>query len=138
MGLSPRTRRNLRRIRHRLHETGSISAHAEEPVDHDKAGRIDEVYLRARGGTSRGGSGVRKTKGLSPRTRRNPRAIFARKAWVGSISAHAEEPLCIAGSLTRYGVYLRARGGTRMAGSISRSCRGLSPRTRRNRADHGC
>ncbi|ABI62529.2 Hypothetical protein GbCGDNIH1_1631 [Granulibacter bethesdensis CGDNIH1] len=53
------------------HGLGSISAHAEEPGRGRKSKNVHRVYLRARGGTSRGLLSENPAGGLSPRTRRN-------------------------------------------------------------------
>ncbi len=72
MGLSPRTRGNLCRGSWPTAETGSIPAHAGEPLLAPLAVSQQTVYPRARGGTSRGVHGISATTGLSPRTRGNP------------------------------------------------------------------
>ncbi|AHJ68531.1 Hypothetical protein GbCGDNIH2_1629 [Granulibacter bethesdensis] len=92
-GLSPRTRRN-RIISCRQYSCRrSISAHAEEPRRCDDGRSADKVYLRARGGTENDVGHDAPALGLSPRTRRNRDAILGRYITLGSISAHAEEPL---------------------------------------------
>ncbi|APH65064.1 Hypothetical protein GbCGDNIH1I4_1630 [Granulibacter bethesdensis] len=132
-GLSPRTRRN--RMMHPAHPaiSGSISAHAEEPIfSLGSAARI-AVYLRARGGTYDLCRAMVTAQGLSPRTRRNHEWIQAGVHHRGSISAHAEEPLSSERQGSSARVYLRARGGTAHHCLGCPVCQGLSPRTRRNR-----
>ncbi|ASV62448.1 Hypothetical protein GbCGDNIH1_1629a [Granulibacter bethesdensis CGDNIH1] len=131
-GLSPRTRRNRSPLPWLPGLPGSISAHAEEPIRPPSILFINQVYLRARGGTVRPIPPCWTHTGLSPRTRRNLERCVRIGAIVGSISAHAEEPrFCLS---ARYAsrVYLRARGGTSRKKAKGRGAQGLSPRTRRN------
>ncbi len=71
-GLSPRTRRNLDAERLARSGVGPISAYAEEPASNAAENAAATAYLRVRGGTICGARLRRLSKGLSPRTRRNP------------------------------------------------------------------
>ncbi|ABI62599.2 Hypothetical protein GbCGDNIH1_1701 [Granulibacter bethesdensis CGDNIH1] len=136
-GLSPRTRRNPDEAPNAEVTERSISAHAEEPSRKTAPCLCRWVYLRARGGTRQTNRARQLETGLSPRTRRNPEKYLTDVEGVGSISAHAEEPPTVVGSLRSQGVYLRARGGTTWGTIVQRPLAGLSPRTRRNRIRWG-
>ncbi len=90
----------------------SISAHAEEPRSGRMTLNASWVYLRARGGTRAVPRRACTIRGLSPRTRRNPRRRDLLAGRHRSISAHAEEPA--------------------PARVVQAPSRGLSPRMRRN------
>ncbi|APH54927.1 Hypothetical protein GbCGDNIH9_1629 [Granulibacter bethesdensis] len=138
LGLSPRTRRNPRSRMPLRSKNRSISAHAEEPASHSARWLAWRVYLRARGGTRVVENMLEPSQGLSPRTRRNrPSDVFFARPR-GSISAHAEEPRAARTAIATRGVYLRARGGTRLASLRYPSAKGLSPRTRRNPREARC
>src|SRR5690606_2900185 len=92
-GLSPRTRGNLRTRGPRLARVGSIPAHAGEPSGRASASPTPRVYPRARGGTVGGRGCGRRDRGLSPRTRGNPVGWAIPAVDVGSIPAHAGEPM---------------------------------------------
>ncbi|BAO85695.1 putative membrane protein [Caballeronia cordobensis] len=115
LGLSPRTRRNLKCCLFIDHSTRSISAHAEESKSPSRPRR--------------------KNDGLSPRTRRNRSGPPECPSLCRSISAHAEESRHRGSASHRTKVYLRARGGIRLARPRIERDAGLSPRTRRNPLD---
>ncbi len=114
-GLSPRTRRNLRRERCGRAVPAPISAYAEEPPTSSDEPVVSWAYLRVR---------------------RNPRDHGLRGRQRGPISEYAEEPTAsrTTGSAAR--AYLRVRGGTEFDGARGELFLGLSPRTRRN-LQHG-
>ena len=99
MGLSPRMRGNRHFRVPRPRASRSIPAHAGEPQTHSHGARGIPVYPRACGGTTSGGALPKREHGLSPRMRGNHRNVDAPVVDVGSIPAHAGEPL----SLTVYG-----------------------------------
>ena len=133
-GLSPRTRGNHRVPMNDLHFMGSIPAHAGEPRSKSAAQSPWRVYPRARGGTKRELLRARSPGGLSPRTRGNRGGRRAHWGSVGSIPAHAGEPLMQTSAQILSRVYPRARGGTFIETLISLDSWGLSPRTRGNRS----
>ena len=131
-GLSPRTRGNLLAVQKRHAVQGSIPANAGEPSRKWSAVEPKGVYPRERGGTSSPSRSGTPYRGLSPRTRGNPKRQQARAADSGSIPANAGEPRRSRWPNCRSGVYPRERGGT--AGEHRRHFhgQGLSPRTRGN------
>ena len=91
-GLSPRTRGNPARCPEPSADGGSIPAHAGEPLDKGVHVGQDPVYPRARGGTYYERKTGAKCRGLSPRTRGNPKTRRRTTTNEGSIPAHAGEP----------------------------------------------
>ena len=71
--------------------------------------------------------------GLSPRMRGNRRGRFSGRHHVGSIPAHAGEPIRFIGFEYMAGVYPRACGGTSKRSTLCAILQGLSPRMRGNR-----
>ena len=71
--------------------------------------------------------------GLSPRMRGNPNSIHIYPPVIGSIPAHAGEPLIQLLGHSFTGVYPRACGGTFVKLHANRDLPGLSPRMRGNR-----
>ena len=90
------------------------------------------VYPRARGGTIKKSLVPGVYLGLSPRTRGNQAGQRTTLAAVGSIPAHAGEPIPPPPSACTPRVYPRARGGTSSGKFSNSSSDGLSPRTRGN------
>ncbi len=91
-----------------------------------------KVYPRARGGTCSMMTSLTLSGGLSPRTRGNLGSDPVSRTTLGSIPAHAGEPMG-AGTPTRaIRVYPRARGGTIQGIPACWWSTGLSPRTRGN------
>ena len=152
-GLSPRMRGNLRPTKRTAYNTGSIPAHAGEPLPSGLAPTSGWVYPRACGGTPGICSTTQMRSGLSPRMRGNlgnarqmeagdgsiPRMRGNLGAFCpglhqnGSIPAHAGEPTVCSqwGGWDR--VYPRACGGTKESASVAAYIAGLSPRMRGNR-----
>ena len=92
-GLSPRMRGNrVQRFRAVAHK-GSIPAHAGEPAAFRVSADENRVYPRACGGTLCVTAGQQHPGGLSPRMRGNPSDTESENERVGSIPAHAGEPL---------------------------------------------
>ena len=134
IGLSPPTRGNPPLSSASMMSARSIPAHAGEPGGDGRRRRVGEVYPRPRGGTPTAPAILRSSSGLSPptrgnRARRNPRPVA-----IGSIPAHAGEPVHVALRLGLVGVYPRPRGGTLIDELTLRSVTGLSPPTRGNPA----
>ena len=71
-------------------------------------------------------------QGLSPRMRGNRRLQRTRYAGMGSIPAHAGEPVCVPVGTGRNRVYPRACGGTEWRDQKGGKVYGLSPRMRGN------
>ena len=71
-GLSPPTRGNLRVYQAKGSNQRSIPAHAGEPGSAAASRRLEPVYPRPRGGTSRTTLSICSSHGLSPPTRGNP------------------------------------------------------------------
>src|SRR5690606_25473033 len=111
-GLSPRTRGNRDQDGGAAPVQGSIPAHAGEPSSEWLAWRDVKVYPRARGGTGFANAMKSVGWGLSPRTRGNLPAAWARMPLPGSIPAHAGEPRTSCARRSKSRVYPRARGGT--------------------------
>ena len=72
-------------------------------------------------------------RGLSPRMRGNPDHSTRTSADLGSIPAHAGEPLMLPADCGLIGVYPRACGGTSRSCPVCPLTKGLSPRMRGNR-----
>ena len=132
VGLSPRMRGNLPGRPRAARTSGSIPAHAGEPLSEQRSYAQARVYPRACGGTELSADIAKPTTGLSPRMRGNrPQAIRGRLG-IGSIPAHAGEPSdCVAQKLG-HGVYPRACGGTFEKPATMAFTSGLSPRMRGN------
>ena len=111
-GLSPPTRGNLPHGVDPVSDTGSIPAHAGEPVRSDPSFALRRVYPRPRGGTHSESERVPASIGLSPPTRGNRVDGEIDMADDGSIPAHA--------------------GGTRASRELGAALTGLSPPTRGN------
>ena len=131
-GLSPPTRGNRIRERNAQRNLGSIPAHAGEPVSMPPVSSAIEVYPRPRGGTSTLLMMVERGGGLSPPTRGNPLAVALAVSALGSIPAHAGEPVGLAVDRLGGQVYPRPRGGTYAGKSRAHGRGGLSPPTRGN------
>ena len=131
-GLSPRVRGNRRRSARPAARPGSIPACAGEPRCPSVPGRRGRVYPRVCGGTSRGTTGERTRKGLSPRVRGNRLNADRNIQFRRSIPACAGEPGTALTPHFRQGVYPRVCGGTRSARGWFPLRGGLSPRVRGN------
>src|SRR5215472_11535853 len=131
-GRSPRGRRNPRRALGTAVGEGSISAWAEEPLFDEGILLLVGVDLRVGGGTRAPDCGPCGLAGRSPRGRRN---LFAGRlvvAFIGSISAWAEEPLQRQSLNRPAWVDLRVGGGTCKCYWQGDVIWGRSPRGRRN------
>ena len=131
-GLSPRMRGNHPHDEGRKARMGSIPAHAGEPWRCRHQHRPRRVYPRACGGTPGYTYRVYSSWGLSPRMRGNLGLHHLDGVLVGSIPAHAGEPLTGARWVDRGRVYPRACGGTRDKTKGGLDAEGLSPRMRGN------
>ena len=131
-GLSPRTRGNPPASHLAAGGLGSIPANAGEPLCSKISLLVCGVYPRERGGTRSVRRGNAAARGLSPRTRGNPRPRKAALTLTGSIPANAGEPTSPARRTSSTRVYPRERGGTACWPSRTPLCTGLSPRTRGN------
>ena len=131
-GLSPPTRGNPGRAGRQPDRAGSIPAHAGEPRARCAGAPASKVYPRPRGGTGGRRRFSRRSWGLSPPTRGNPRQADRRGVRVGSIPAHAGEPVDLQSSQPTHRVYPRPRGGTRAVRPRVGDAHGLSPPTRGN------
>ena len=132
-GLSPPTRGNHGACHNWGGGHGSIPAHAGEPDRRRWRSRGGWVYPRPRGGTRTSASEAGGESGLSPPTRGNPDAGAARMRRVGSIPAHAGEPIRDRAARRSTAVYPRPRGGTRSPWQSATARDGLSPPTWGNR-----
>ena len=92
-GLSPPTRGNPEQYTAGIRRRGSIPAHAGEPRRGRRRFAPKKVYPRPRGGTRLGEPADFRPIGLSPPTRGNPLRGRHLAGGVGSIPAHAGEPL---------------------------------------------
>ena len=134
-GLSPPTRGNQRTTSPGPDSMRSIPAHAgEPPLSLDSDCQI-RVYPRPRGGTVFALVNRYLRQGLSPPTRGNRMRPVIVKLSIGSIPAHAGEPL--RGDRRHEGgaVYPRPRGGTWRDSPPTTIAAGLSPPTRGNLDD---
>ena len=131
-GLSPPTRGNLLPIRYVDTGTGSIPAHAGEPLVGRWWEAVGMVYPRPRGGTDLKVQVGVGGHGLSPPTRGNLRCLRPQEVAWGSIPAHAGEPIRRGPGDVVAQVYPRPRGGTPRLCLAARSTSGLSPPTRGN------
>ena len=132
LGLSPHTRGNRDPLFKFFQRHGSIPAHAGEPRWPRSARREPRVYPRTRGGTENEVDSALHNGGLSPHTRGN-RAVHVPALWnVGSIPAHAGEPIPCARRIATARVYPRTRGGTGPIARPTGRAHGLSPHTRGN------
>ena len=131
-GLSPPTRGNLGGIPSGGGEEGSIPAHAGEPIERSSERFATGVYPRPRGGTRRRQRGSAKPRGLSPPTRGNRLRRLVYQRQLGSIPAHAGEPVSGGERESELWVYPRPRGGTVLPGGEEIHAEGLSPPTRGN------
>ena len=132
-GLSPPTRGNLEHRRGELEIDRSIPAHAGEPQPLRLWARPAKVYPRPRGGTASVIIHYYVKTGLSPPTRGNRLDGVLNLTQIGSIPAHAGEPLSARSLASPPTVYPRPRGGTRSGHSAGSGRKGLSPPTRGNR-----
>ena len=92
-GLSPPTRGNPRLVQSLHDGERSIPAHAGEPYPRASDLWRVSVYPRPRGGTARSPAPTRKGRGLSPPTRGNLHCAVCAINRLGSIPAHAGEPM---------------------------------------------
>ena len=129
-GLSPPTRGSQYLLRANFLPAGSIPAHAGEPLPNPRATGPYEVYPRPRGGAERNPPATIKAQGLSPPTRGSLAPAVHHVGHVGSIPAHAGEPISCEWSAPRSRVYPRPRGGASCSVWNGRAGSGLSPPTR--------
>ena len=97
---------------------------------------INRVYPRACGATASNYRAHTQAGGLSPRMRGNRTAVFRRVPFLGSIPAHAGQPLHPYRIVWKEGVYPRACGATTLNSKIFHLVAGLSPRMRGNLLAH--
>ena len=131
-GLSPRMRGNLVESVAAARDVGSIPAHAGEPTTTTGMRTNVRVYPRACGGTHDLARDLLTFQGLSPRMRGNPEKGLERARAIGSIPAHAGEPVQAFPGYREPGVYPRACGGTAAEAVDAARTQGLSPRMRGN------
>ena len=131
-GLSPRMRGNRPRCIGGAMRTGSIPAHAGQPVSTPAPDLPGRVYPRACGATSSNGPSRMAAAGLSPRMRGNHDDAIAFFSRHGSIPAHAGQPQKPARCAAIFWVYPRACGATRKGRRGFALPQGLSPRMRGN------
>ena len=132
LGLSPPTRGNRLSSRRSRCPRGSIPAHAGEPRSKKLGLTSPKVYPRPRGGTGGFAAMGAGFAGLSPPTRGNLPVVNFARLDVGSIPAHAGEPLQGLFRAIFGKVYPRPRGGTIRPSTVKRGAYGLSPPTRGN------
>ena len=113
--------------------TGSIPAHAGEPLPRLRATTCSWVYPRPRGGTSASASSRATWSGLSPPTRGSRYRTLNVKRHRRSIPAHAGEPTSRSDIPPMWGVYPRPRGGATLEKNADFHVEGLSPPTRGSR-----
>ena len=132
-GLSPRMRGNREDRHSHSRGSGSIPAHAGEPLRSTLLRLYTGVYPRACGGTILCWCQTREFGGLSPRMRGNLLRISICIQRTGSIPAHAGEPARFRPPRYKSRVYPRACGGTSATRRSGTRPSGLSPRMRGNR-----
>ena len=101
-GLSPHMRGNHLERGHYALSKGSIPAHAGEPTHSIAAAGGIRVYPRTCGGTRTPQKLTKTPGGLSPHMRGNRTAVAVERPWLGSIPAHAGEPLTFKLLILRY------------------------------------
>jgi len=131
-GLSPRTRGNPCTSLSPNRSSGPIPAHAGQPPYRPTLMPGSRAYPRARGATLMAAQARHIEKGLSPRTRGNPRYVHRRPGQPGPIPAHAGQPNRQPWGRCANWAYPRARGATAAHALAVCQVRGLSPRTRGN------
>ncbi len=133
-GRSPRTRGSHPRAAPAPIPSGSIPAHAGEPLPAEPARWPARVDPRARGGASSGVTSGTTRRGRSPRTRGSPSRTRLRPTPWGSIPAHAGEPTVR--TWPGHGTWVdpRARGGASQTAKSLVHVWGRSPRTRGSRS----
>ena len=131
-GLSPRMRGNLMADPSGGLVSGTIPAHAGEPGCAYTYCKVGWDYPRACGGTTTASAPILRVRGLSPRMRGNRCLVFSAILLVGTIPAHAGEPVIEASSMSGKRDYPRACGGTCSLTMSSMFSLGLSPRMRGN------
>ena len=134
-GLSPRMRGSRKRSSQPVSTSGSIPAHAGEPLKLATMPSTDGVYPRACGGAWGRRLIAFHRQGLSPRMRGSPLGLLFRQTRFGSIPAHAGEPPACCRPSGKARVYPRACGGVGSALPCCSISTGLSPRMRGSRAD---
>ena len=132
LGLSPRMRGNQQQPITEPTAAGSIPAHAGEPALSCRIRKLFRVYPRACGGTVRAITQATAAEGLSPRMRGNHPEDVRQSDDLGSIPAHAGEPLLVPVDVQSSRVYPRACGGTSPPRRPTHGRPGLSPRMRGN------
>ena len=129
-GLSPRMRGSHYCGVRRLPVRGSIPAHAGEPSTTERAFHPLWVYPRACGGAPTQDPGQGLEWGLSPRMRGSRGALSRSNFEMGSIPAHAGEPVIDSHWAVLRRVYPRACGGAISSYEPNTFNLGLSPRMR--------
>ena len=110
--------------------TGSIPAHAGEPLGDRLGHGVHEVYPRPRGGARAPAVAPPGGRGLSPPTRGSLQPAYDLLPFSRSIPAHAGEPAGPFRDGRFSGVYPRPRGGARASRNAHAPILGLSPPTR--------
>ena len=131
-GLSPRVRGNLLDTQGDHVARRSIPACAGEPFPCRRLARVNKVYPRVCGGTSRDRAYLYRLSGLSPRVRGNPAVGVVHFGVSRSIPACAGEPPFRTYRPCSIRVYPRVCGGTMIAAAPASATSGLSPRVRGN------
>ena len=125
-------RGNLELGRRELQPAGSIPAHAGEPRARGCQAQAAPVYPRTCGGTVRFLRSVGGSTGLSPHMRGNLDSLDGERPALGSIPAHAGEPVRRSGCGSTETVYPRTCGGTKIDKTTRETRQGLSPHMRGN------
>ena len=129
--LPPRTRRIQPFSHVALFILGTTSAYAENTLQAARYGRVYRNYLRVRGEYSSPSRPTLPTPELPPRPRRILPARIPQTAFLGTISAYAENTFGFAAKVFDELNYLRVRGEYRSATGTSLPSGELPPRTRR-------
>ena len=119
-GLSPRMRGNLVLSPQQHFPVGSIPAHAGQPVFSGSGLASAGVYPRACGATQHNVDWIQAAAGLSPRMRGNQLSLDAENPELGSIPAHAGQPMTRREKQNSSRVYPRACGATDVERYFSR------------------
>ena len=133
-GLPPRGRGNLPCVRGCAVRGRSTPAWAGQPQSLYRNVISIWVYPRVGGATIMVSVRLRVAKGLPPRGRGNLLQTPQPERWTGSTPAWAGQPRYRTGWCRPPSVYPRVGGATRASWSTARTCPGLPPRGRGNRA----
>ena len=134
MGPSPLTRGSPSRRQMRLNFYGSIPAHAGQPIPGCPTSADPWVHPRSRGAAGIDGHAHHVAKGPSPLTRGSLAMTKAPQAEIGSIPAHAGQPLRYRPRGPWRWVHPRSRGAASPPLRLSSNSLGPSPLTRGSHA----